>query len=295
MRYEQEELELEARLVASREAQRREEEELRAALEASRRAAMDDEPVVEGANSAASTGAFPPLQQAKQPATLRERSPHAKRWADLMEGDAPGLQPQRPLLWNMGYGDALKLQETAKAKGNSALKGKGVPMDLLQPPPARTLATGMPRGSDGHLLELSWRSINPKYGRPLGSYPPGHEPKGGKGHGKLKGGQIDYASLIDYEDLPLTQDSDLDLVCQLPGPTTPHAKALASMVPVNRYVHAGERRAVLGYGRWDSRNQIFRCVVLCPACRARACNRRMWWALDTHCPHFCDNCKRDNR
>ncbi|CAE7312401.1 abhd17c, partial [Symbiodinium microadriaticum] len=203
-----------ALLVASREAQRREEEELRAALEASRRAAMDDGPVVEGANS----------------------------------GDAPALQPQRPLLWNMAYGEALKLQETAKAKGNSALKGKGVPMDLLQPPPARTLATGMPRGSDGHLLELSWRSINPKYGRPLGSYPPGHEPKG-KGLGKLKGGQIDYASLIDYEDLPLTQDSDLDLVCQLPGPTTPHAKALASMVPVGRYVHAGERRAVLGYGR----------------------------------------------
>ena len=61
----------------------------------------------------------------------------------------------------------MKLQETAKAKGNSALKGKGVPMDLLQPPPARTLATGMPRGSDVHLPELSWRSVNPKYGRPL--------------------------------------------------------------------------------------------------------------------------------
>ena len=97
-RYEHEELELEARLAASREAQQREEEELRAALEASRKAAMDDEPVVEGANSAASTGAFPPLQQAKQPATLRERSPHTARWADLMEGDASGLQPQRPLL-----------------------------------------------------------------------------------------------------------------------------------------------------------------------------------------------------
>ncbi|OLQ03577.1 hypothetical protein AK812_SmicGene13423 [Symbiodinium microadriaticum] len=183
VRYEQEELELEARLVGCREAQRREEEELRAALEASRRAAMDDGPVVEGANSSASTGAFPPLQQPKQPATLRERSPHAKRWADLMEGDAPALQPQRPLLWNMAYGEALKLQETAKAKGNSALKGKGVPMDLLQQLP-------------------------------------------GKGLGKLKGGQIDYSSLIDYE-------------------------ALASMVPVGRYVHAGERRAVLGYGRLD--------------------------------------------
>ena len=117
----------------------------------------------------------------------------------------------------------------------------------------------------------------------------------GKGLGKLKGGQIDYSSLIDYEDLPLTQDSDLDLVCQPPGATTPHAKALASMVPVGRYVHAGERRAVLGYGRWDSHNQIFRCIVLCPACRARACNRRMWWTLDTHCLHFCDSCKRDHR
>ena len=63
VRYEQEELELEARLVGCREAQRREEEELRAALEASRRAAMDDGPVVEGANSSASTG--PPATAAK--------------------------------------------------------------------------------------------------------------------------------------------------------------------------------------------------------------------------------------
>ncbi|CAE7433332.1 unnamed protein product [Symbiodinium sp. KB8] len=124
VRYEQEELELEARLVGCREAQRREEEELRAALEASRRAAMDDGPVVEGANSSASTG---------PPATAAKAAGHAT-------------------------GAALKLQETAKAKGNSALKGKGVPMDLLQPPPARTLGKGMPRGSDVHLPELSWRS-----------------------------------------------------------------------------------------------------------------------------------------
>ena len=53
------------------------------------------------------------------------------------------------------------------------------------------------------MLELSWRSIHPKFGRPLGSFPPGHEPKG-KGYGKLQGGRIDYASLVDYEDLPLT-------------------------------------------------------------------------------------------
>ena len=53
LRYEQEEFELEARLTASREAQKREEEELRAALEASRRAAI--EKVVEGANSSASS------------------------------------------------------------------------------------------------------------------------------------------------------------------------------------------------------------------------------------------------
>ena len=70
LRYEQEEFELEARLTASREAQKREEEELRAALKTSRRAAMGDEPVVEGANSSASTVAFPPTTKTPQLYTL---------------------------------------------------------------------------------------------------------------------------------------------------------------------------------------------------------------------------------
>ena len=103
-------------------------------------------------------------------------------------------------------------------------------MDLVQPPPARTLASGQLRGPDRHLLELRWRSIHPKFGRPLGSYPPSHEPKR-KGYGKLQGGRIDYGSLVDYEDLPLTQDSDLDLVCQLPGRRHPTLELLRAWFP----------------------------------------------------------------
>ena len=40
-----------------------------------------------------------------------------------------------------------------------------------------------------HLLELSWHSIDPQYGRPLGSFPRGQEPNA-KGYGKSKDGGI---------------------------------------------------------------------------------------------------------
>ena len=37
-----------------------------------------------------------------------------------------------------------------------------------------------------------------------------------------------------------------------------------------------------GRGRYDTHNQIFRCIVRCPRCRADMCNRRVWFALDNH-------------
>ncbi len=48
-----------------------------------------------------------------------------------------------------------------------------------------------------------------------------------------------------------------------------------------------------GRGRWDTRNEIFRCVVRCPHCRYDLCNRRMWWSLDNHPQHFFKRCQRE--
>ena len=49
---------------------------------------------------------------------------------------------------------------------------------------------------------------------------------------------------------------------------------------------------IQGRGRWDSRNDIFRCIVLCPRCGEDSCNRRMWYAIDGHMDHLCRHCYR---
>ena len=48
-----------------------------------------------------------------------------------------------------------------------------------------------------------------------------------------------------------------------------------------------------GRGRYETLNQIFRCIVRCPRCRADLCNRRMWFALDNHPQHYCRGCQQD--
>ena len=178
---------------------------------------MGDGAEVEGANSSASTGPFPPPLPKPKAATLRERSPNATR--------CPPERPKRYSRSGRCCGtcptgrprEALKLQESVQRKANSALKGKAVPMDLIKPPPARAK------------LAVDRFEVR----RLLGSLAPSKEIKG-KGYGKPKEG-----NQRGLRGPPTnTQDSDLDLVCQLPGPNTPHAKALASMVPWNRYVDA---------------------------------------------------------
>ena len=48
-----------------------------------------------------------------------------------------------------------------------------------------------------------------------------------------------------------------------------------------------------GRGRYDTHNQIFRCIVRCPRCRADMCNRRMWFALDNRPQHSCRGCQQE--
>ena len=55
------------------------------------------------------------------------------------------------------------------------------------------------------------------------------------------------------------------------------------------------RPGIQGRGRWDGRNDIFRCIVLCESCNARGCNMRMWYQLDNHDSHLCESCLRDHK
>ena len=49
---------------------------------------------------------------------------------------------------------------------------------------------------------------------------------------------------------------------------------------------------ITGRGRHDTHNEIFRCIIRCPYCRADMCNRRMWYALDNHPQHYCRGCQQ---
>ena len=54
------------------------------------------------------------------------------------------------------------------------------------------------------------------------------------------------------------------------------------------------RYGIQGRGRWDGRNDIFRCIVICQRCNASECNKRMWYQIDNHNSHMCETCLRDH-
>ena len=73
---------------------------------------------------------------------------------------------------------------------------------------------------------------------------------------------------------------------------------LASRMTLVRILDRGfisYRRGIQGRGRWDGRNDIFRCIMLCENCHASECNKRMWYQLDNHESHLCETCLRDHR
>ena len=61
---------------------------------------------------------------------------------------------------------------------------------------------------------------------------------------------------------------------------------LMPLVPEIGYVRcrSGE---MTGRGRWDAKNEIFRCVILCPKCEGDSCNQRMWTVFEQHGSHRC--------
>ena len=86
--------------------------------------------------------------------------------------------------------------------------------------------------------------------------------------------------------------ADRQLVCRHPPATSARAGHLATeLLPRGCYFDPLDHPLRTAVGHWDPDNAIFRCAMVCPACRARACNRRMWYKLDDHDSHLCDFCK----
>ena len=69
--------------------------------------------------------------------------------------------------------------------------------------------------------------------------------------------------------------------------------SLMPIVPEIGYVRcrSGE---MTGRGRWDAKNEIFRCVILCPKCEGDSYNQRQWTVYEQHGNHRCKACHRED-
>ena len=68
---------------------------------------------------------------------------------------------------------------------------------------------------------------------------------------------------------------------------------LMPVIPEIGYVRHRRGDMEIGRGRWDTKNDIFRCIIPCPACNQDTCNQRMWTMYEGHSPHLCKGCHRD--
>ena len=87
-----------------------------------------------------------------------------------------------------------------------------------------------------------------------------------------------------------------DAIREVLPPSDEDALEIASRMSYVRIPERGfinYRYGIQGRGRWDGRNDIFRCIVICQRCNASECNKRMWYQIDNHTSHMCEVCLRD--
>ena len=71
-------------------------------------------------------------------------------------------------------------------------------------------------------------------------------------------------------------------MCRPGRPATRRGAWLATeLLPRGCYIDFGEAKIRAAIRHWDESNAIFRCACVCPECRYRPCNRRMWWTTIT--------------
>ena len=155
-----------------------------------------------------------------------------------------------------------------------------------------------PQGKGQFTLDLTWTAIDRdlwplgSWNKSLGEHGPKPRYEGPKGKGKsLLPERAIWHAGNNPEVLELTE-ADRQLVCGHPPATSPRAEYLATeLLPRGCYFDPLDLPLRTAVGHWDPDNAIFRCAMVCTACRARACNRRMWYKLDDHDSHLCDSCK----
>ena len=165
-------------------------------------------------------------------------------------------------------------------------------------PPLQARANAKPQGKGQFTLDLTWTAIDRdlwplgSWNKSLGEHGPKPRYEGGKGKGMgLLPERAIWHARNNPEVLELTE-ADRQLVCRHPPATSARAGHLATeLLPRGCYFDPLDQPLRTAVGHWDPDNAIFRCAMVCPACRARACNRRMWYKLDDHDSHLCDSCK----
>ena len=150
------------------------------------------------------------------------------------------------------------------------------------------------------MVDQSWHSIKDMALWPLGSYledDPQDRVYRSLGHREREVGPATQIRNLDW--LHRLCNNDFVAVSN----KTDRGKELVNQIPSQGWVHCrlaheiGDGTRTPGIGRWDVRGAIFRCMVVCDHCGLVQCNKRMWYALDTHGDrgHTCNNCRPSGR
>ena len=269
--------------------------------------------------SGASDGPWPPLKPIaksqqrgrdatpQSPATTRQRSkskgganksgaaPEALSWGEIFDAPDTYMRPLRGACQDDGRSVPL-----ASAARNSET---AVELCGRTRPPLQARATAYPHGEKQFKLDLSWHGIDRDLW-PLSSWnmalgETGPKPRfNAKGRGKDRNTLRPEAiwHLKDHQEVDQLTEEDRAMVCRPGAPASNRASWLATeLLPRGCYIDFGDATIRTAIGHWDEANAIFRCACVCPECRFRACNHRMWWKLDDHANHLCDYCKRSFR
>ncbi|CAE7721265.1 unnamed protein product, partial [Symbiodinium sp. KB8] len=204
-----------------------------------------------------------------------------------------GIGPEPTLSWSEIFADAntwmrplrAAIQDVPMGTASTATDCKGTKLAVelfgRARPPLQSRCNARPQGKGSYTLDLSSidRDLWPlgSWNKALGERGPQPRYKGG---GKGKHRELDPRAIwqiSECSEIAQLTEIDRQRVCaQGPAPGLPRYRD-----PPQGVLHRlrGEQGPYTAIGAWDEDNAIFRCCVICPLCRMRPCNRRMWWRL----------------